>query len=402
MNPFKYEDEYISRTEFMIAIPAMIIGVTVLSLPGSIAKATLYSDGWLVILISVLMFTVMAILATKLAVLFPGQSFLSYTSYLVTKPVATIITFIYSIIAILLSAYSICSVAFISQEYLFEQTPMEVLGLLFLLVVVYAVSGSRAGIFRLNILFLPIILFVVLFIILFNIHWFEAVNFLPMFQTNFKSYIYGIKETFNTFVGYGIILFYVSMLKKHQHLSKRVIIGMSIPIVLYIAIFLTSIGVFGHALTDNLKYLIIEMSIPIVLYISIYLTSIGVFGHAVTANLKYPMIELAKRIDVPGGIFERVDAFIFTIWMMAIFNTVAITFDVAVYLLSSIFKRIEKKLLTFILSPIVFYISMFPQQIHQMETFGRMINHFTGYFTIVVIIGLLLIAKIRGVNSDAK
>src|SRR5690625_2571145 len=369
MNPFKYEDEYISRTEFMIAIPAMIIGVTVLSLPGSIAKATLYSDGWLVILISGVMFTVMAILATKLAVLFPGQSFLSYTSYLVTKPVATIITFIYSIIAFFLSAYSICSVAFIFQECLFEQTPVEVLGLLFLLVVAYAVSGSMAGIFRLNILVLPIILFFGLFIILFSIHWFEAVNFLPMFQTNFKSYIYGIKETFNTFVGYGIILFYISMLKKHQHLSKRVIIGMSIPIVLYIAIFLTSIGVFGHA---------------------------------VTANLKYPMIELAKRIDVPGGIFERVDAFIFTIWMMAIFNTVAITFDVAVYLLSSIFKRIEKKLLTFILSPIVFYISMFPQQIHQMETFGRMINHFTGYFTIVVIIGLLLIAKIRGVNSDAK
>src|SRR5690625_2680193 len=380
MNPFKYEDEYISRTEFMIAIPAMIIGVTVLSLPGSIAKATLYSDGWLVILISGVMFTVMAILATKLAVLFPGQSFLSYTSYLVTKPVATIITFIYSIIAILLSAYSICSVAFISQEYLFEQTPMEVLGLLFLLVVVFAVFGSRVWLFCLSmlfilfiffffILFLLIIFFFFFFYILFNIYLFEAVNFLPMFQTNFKSYIYGIKETFNTFVGYGIILFYVSMLKKHQHLSKRVIIGMSIPIVLYIAIFLTSIGVFGHA---------------------------------VTANLKYPMIELAKRIDVPGGIFERVDAFIFTIWMMAIFNTVAITFDVAVYLLSSIFKRIEKKLLTFILSPIVFYISMFPQQIHQMETFGRMINHFTGYFTIVVIIGLLLIAKIRGVNSDAK
>src|SRR5699024_10963731 len=290
MNPFKYEDEYISRTEFMIAIPAMIIGVTVLSLPGSIAKATLYSDGWLVILISGVMFTVMAILATKLAVLFPGQSFLSYTSYLVTKPVATIITFIYSIIAILLSAYSICSVAFISQEYLFEQTPMGVLGLLFLLVVVYAVSGSRAGIFRLNILVLPIILFIYLL----NIRWLKAIYFLQMFQKNFKSYIYEIKNTYNTFVGYGIILFYVTMLKKHQHLSKRVIIGMSIPIVLYIAIFLTSIGVFGHA---------------------------------VTANLKYPMIELAKRIDVPGGIFERVDAFIFTIWMMAIFNTVAITFD---------------------------------------------------------------------------
>src|SRR5699024_9462259 len=205
------------------------------------------------------------------------------------------------------------------------------LGLIFLIVVLYCVSGSMAGIFRLNILFLPIILFVVLFIILFNIQWFEAVNFLPMFQTNFKSYIYGIKETFNTFVGYGIILFYVSMLKKHQHLSKRVIIGMSIPIVLYIAIFLTSIGMFGHA---------------------------------VTANLKYPMIEVTKLIVVQGGIFERVDSFIVIIWMMAIFNTVAITFDVAVYLLSSIFKRIEKKLLTFILSPIVFYISMFPQQIH--------------------------------------
>lgn len=369
MNPFKYSDEYISNNEFMIALPSMLIGVSVLALPSQVASVTSFSDGWISILISGVMFTIFAILGTKLAALFPNQSFLSYMSFLVTKPVAIVLTFVNVCIALFLSAFSVRSVAYISQQYLFNHTPMEVLALLFLLVVIYAVSGSRAGVFRLNVLFLPIILVVFLFVGIMNIKWIEAENFLPLFQSDLKAYMKGVVETYEAFVGIGIVLFYVVIIKQPKHLTKKIITGMSIAFIFYILIFLLSIGVFGNM---------------------------------VTGNLQYPMIELAKRVDIPGGIFERIDALIFTIWIMAIFNTVALSLDAGVFLLSSIFKQINKRILTFILSPIVYYVAMFPQQVDQVKKTTSIASQIISYFTFALILSLLLIAKIRGVSSCDK
>src|SRR5690625_1552851 len=214
MNPFKYSDEYISSNEFMIALPSMMIGVSVLSLPSEVASVTKFSDGWISILVTGVIFTLFAVMGVKLASLFPDKSFFDYTSFLVTRPVAIVLVFINVFIALFLSAYSVRSVAYISQQQLFDQTPIEVLGLLFLLVIIYAVSGSRAGIFRLNILFLPIILGAILFVGLFNIQYFDLPNFLPVFKTTPKEYWLGMVESLEAFIGFGIVLFYVVMIKK--------------------------------------------------------------------------------------------------------------------------------------------------------------------------------------------
>lgn len=367
MNPFKYSDEYISSNEFMIALPSMMIGVSVLSLPSEVASVTKFSDGWVSILVTGVIFTLFAVMGVKLASLFPDKSFFDYTSFLVTRPVAIVLVFINVFIALLLSAYSVRSVAYISQQHLFDQTPIEVLGLLFLLVIIYAVSGSRAGIFRLNILFLPIILGAILFVGLFNIQYFDPPNFLPVFKTTPKEYWLGMVESLEVFIGFGIVLFYVVMIKKPVKLTKKVVIGVSIPIVIYIMIFLTSIIVFGNI---------------------------------VTSQINYPIIALSKRVDIPGGIFERIESLFFTIWIMAIFNTVTIALDVAVFLLSSVFKQINKKILTFILSPIVYYIAMFPQQVDQVKKAGSIASQFTALFTCVLTIVLFVIAKIRGVKNN--
>lgn len=367
MNPFKYSDEKISDRELMIAIPSVIIGVGVLSLPREIANVTLFSDGWISILIAGIFITFITILGMKVAELFPGKSFLSYTSHLVTKPIALLFLLIVIVISLFFCAYSTRYIAYIAQQYLFEHTPMEVIALSFILVVVYAVSGSRAGLFRLNLLFLPIILFVFLLVGVFNVTWIERNNFLPMFQTDLQGYLLGIKETFTAFLGFEIVLIYTMLINRPKKLTKKVIIGMSIPILFYIMIFLMTIGIFGYR---------------------------------VTANLEFPTIELAKRVDIPGGILERIDPFVFSVWTMTIFTTAAILLDVIVLLLSSLFKKISKKMLTFILSPIVYYISMFPQQIDHVQTATSIVSVIATYSLIAIVIILFIMTKIRGVKKS--
>lgn len=367
MNPFRYSDENIDEREFMLAFPSVMIGVTILAMPSDIAEATSYSDGWISILLAGVIFMVFAILAVKLSNTFPDQSFYAYASFLVTRPIAIIISFIFIISGIVIVGYIIRSLAFISQQYLFDRTPIEVLGLSFLLVVIYAVSGSRAGLFRLNVMFLPIILFVFLFVGLFNIQHLESSNFLPLFQTELKDYVKGTVNSFEAYIGFAIGLFYLCFIRKKKRLTKKVIIGTSIPIIFYLFIFLFSIGIFGNTVTENLMF---------------------------------PTVELAKRIDIHGAIFERIDAFIFTIWIMAIFTTTAIMLDISVLLLSSMFKKAKKRMITFILSPIVFYISMFPQQIDEVQKLASITSQIYVYFTFLVIIGLIIVAKIRGGNTS--
>src|SRR5699024_12700681 len=115
MNPYKYSDEKINDVELMIAFPSIIIGIAILSLPRDVALATLYSDGWVSILLAGIFFTFIAIIAAKLAATFPNKSFYDYTAYLVTKPVAIGLVFINVVFGLFLSSYSASSISFISH-----------------------------------------------------------------------------------------------------------------------------------------------------------------------------------------------------------------------------------------------------------------------------------------------
>lgn len=91
MKSFKYGDEKISDREIMIAIPSIVISVGILSLPRDLATTSVASDGWIVILVSGVLAVLITWLLAKLAVGFPNQSFFTYTSTILSKPVAIVI-----------------------------------------------------------------------------------------------------------------------------------------------------------------------------------------------------------------------------------------------------------------------------------------------------------------------
>jgi len=348
----------------MFAFPSVIIGISILSMPASIAEATSFSDGWIPILIAGIMATLLALLAVHVTSYFPGKPFLEYAPTLVTKPIAFLVALVLIISHIILAGFITRSVAYIAQQYLFERTPMEVLALIFLLVVIYAVAGSRIGLFRLNMLFLPIILFIFIFVGIFNLNSMEIANFFPLFKTNMKGYAIGIKEAFIAYMGFGLGIFYVFMIKKPFKMTKKVIMGMSISILFYLFIFLSSIAVFNNT---------------------------------VTSNMSLPTLGLALRVDIPGAVFERIDAFVYTIWIMAVFNTVTITYDIAVLILKSMFPKRKKSTIVFIIGPIIFFIGMFPKSMDFMNHLLYGINIFYSIFISSLIILFYIIIKWKGI-----
>lgn len=356
---------YLSKLEFTIALPSVIIGLSILSLPASLANITSNSDGWVVIVIAGGIATIFALLAVHIAAHFPEQPFFKYASTLVTKPIAIIIALLYMVALIIVNAYTTRTVAYIAQEFLFERTPMEVLGLIYLLVVIYAVTGLRIGLFRLNLMFFPIILIVFLLTGAMNAKWFSVANYLPLFKTSLEDYGKGTLEVLYGFAGMGIGLFYICMMEKPVQMTKSVLGGMGITIFFYIVIFLVAIGVWGND---------------------------------VTANIRLPALELARIVDIPGGLFERVDAFVYTVWMMGVFNTVTIVYDMAVILWMSVFKRHSKPVVVFVMAPVIFFIGMLPKSMDIVYKLTREATIFTLIMTTSIIILFYIMIKWKGIS----
>ncbi|WP_258871851.1 spore germination protein [Virgibacillus dokdonensis] len=361
MYQFKYADDKISDNELMITIPSVTIGVGVLSLPSLIAEDTIGSDGWIPLLGAGSLFVALAWLIVKVASMYPNQPFISFASLLVSKPIATIITILLALQGIFITAFVLRIIADLAKEYLFDRTPVEVISLSFLLVVSYAVSGSRAGLFRLNMMFFPIIIFIIVFVGIFSINWYDASNFLPAFQTDLQGYLKSTRNSLFSLTGLFVLFFYTSLVRKPDKAPKKAVYGM------------TMVSIF---------------------YIFIYFMCIGVFGYAGTANVNYPIVEIAKEVEIPGGFFERFDSIFFVIWIMAVFNTVTMAFDSSLYALKSVFNLKKIHYILF-LTPVLFFVAMIPKDVIDVREFGDFVSLYGLVITTLTAIVLFIIASVK-------
>jgi spore germination protein len=367
MKTFEYGDQEIGQKEIVVTTASMIVGYGVLTMPRQIAKVTSGVDGLISIFTAGLIALFGAWMAAKLAARFPQQSFFDYTSKIVTKPVAYSLSALFALYSILFASYEVRGVANIAKHYLFDRTPVEVLTLYFLLVVIYAASGSRVAIIRLNALFMPIVFGVAVLVLFMNIGYLKMEHIKPFFSTNFSGYLAGMKSTIFSFLGFEVLLFYVSMMNQPQKAMKGAIIGTSIPLLYYLAS---------------------------------YFFVIGVFGDATTATILYPGVEIAKEVEAPGGFFERFESFSYTVWVMTQFNTALMFVDLSVICLQTLFKKKKKQGIIFVLAPIIYLCAMFPQNVDQFGKYGDWISYFGLVLAFFLPSLLFLIAKIRRVKGN--
>ena len=367
MRIYKEQAEFINDRDIMFAVASNIISVTVLFLPRYIADKTIAADGWLTILFGGIIAIVLGWLLAKIASSFPNQPFLSFASYLVTKPVAIIISIFFIFQYIAISSFQIREMATLSHEYLFDRTPLEVVCLAYILVVIYAVSGSRAAIFRLNILFFPFVIGGLLLLIIFPLGAVKLENLLPIFETDLNGIVQGTTSSLNALLGFSIVLFYIALVKKPQQTAKMTVLGILWPFFFIIVIFIVCIGVFGNV---------------------------------TTSNLYYPVFELSKTVSNPANFIERFDSVLFIIWTLIVFTTSLMAFDIAVMLLNSIFKKTSKMTIIFILSPIIFFLAMLPSNYIEINKIAKYMAYIEIAFIVFVIFLLGVMLLIKGVKTN--
>lgn len=354
---------FLSDRDILIAVITNVIGVATLSLPRLIAADTNSADGWIAIALGGGIAGTLAYIISKIASSFPNRSFLSFASDLISKPLAVFITILFTLQFMVIASFQVREISALAHQYLFDQTPREVISLTFLLVVVFAVSGSRAGIFRLNMLFLPFTIGGLLALILLPVAFMHPENVLPIFHTDFKGYLKATYTTVGSLTGFGIVLFYIALVKNPKNTPKMAVRGM-----LVVTFF----------------------------NILLYIICIGTLGNLTTANLFFPTFDLSRSVQIPGSFFERFDSILFVVWTTIVFTTALMAFDLAVMTLMMLFKKLRRIRVIFALSPILFFISMLPKDYLELTR----ISSFMNSFSIILIVGVTILLgvayKVKG------
>lgn len=314
-------NEKIQPKEMAITVSSFIVGIGILVAPRTIAGNTLSIDGAFCYLIAGMVTLVFAWIIAKLASRFPDQMFYSYTASILSKPVAFVLTFLAGLYYLIMTIYITRSIADMAKHFLFDRTPVYIIVLLFLFVIVYAAFGSEASIIRLHVLFFPIVLVTLLFVLVMNIGFLKVDNLMPVFVTPLPRFLSGTTECLYSLMGADIMLFYLSRMKQPERGVRAGMIGVVIPTLLFMLI---------------------------------YLFLIGVFSRDVIRVLGYPTIELAKEIQVPGEFFERFESVFLSIWIMTIFNTASTSLNLAQLAFSSLFPRMQKSTMLLTLSPLIY------------------------------------------------
>ncbi|CAG7627740.1 Spore germination protein YndE [Paenibacillus solanacearum] len=339
MKVFEYGDREINASELFFSVSSMILGMGILTLPRGLTKTVPSSDGWMTIVLAGLLSIGFVWVLMTLATRFPNETIVEFSRTLVGKHAAWGLSVLLFIAFFMFTSYEVRGAAEVAKQYLFRRTPVEVIGLAFFLVVIYAACGTRVGVIRLNVLFLPFVLGVFVLVIVMNLGSVRLEHLQPVFVSNWKQMFSGIWESLFSFFGFEIVLFYAALLNRPAKAVKAAIWGVTTPMLLYVLLFLFVIGVFSPA---------------------------------ATAELQYPTVELAKEIEVPGAVLERFESFFFTIWLMTLFNSAAMSLDICSYIMCRLVGARKRLNVILSLAPVMFVLSFIPRDLHEFSSFGKL------------------------------
>lgn len=85
---------------------------------------------------------------------------------------------------------------------------------------------------------------------------------------------------------------------------------------------------------------------------------------------------------------------------MAIFNTTAMAFDIAVYALNSLFRKVDKHKFVFTLAPVIFLIAFIPQNTESVRSYDSVLNYFALSFSLFLLLLFVTVQKTKGVKGN--
>lgn len=336
----------ISDYGIFATVVVTVVGVGIFSYPREITNAV-GTDGWLMTIIGGLISLLLSLLIYKIIKDNEYDNFYE----MLKNNLGVFLGFVFGIVFVFHAIFtlSIGMRVFIEviKMYLLHNTPTEFLIVVTILVGIYIVRGDLGVLLKFNeiafwLMFLPIII-----VLIFTLNNVDFSNILPIFNNEFKKYIYSINTTIYSFQGFEVLYVLLPFAKKSETIKKTIIKS-----IVFITFF----------------------------YILIVIFTIAVFSKEQTKILLWPTITMITSIDIPGAFIERWQGVVMSMWILFYFTTFINYLYIASDVLKSIFNLRDVKISSALLIPFIYAIALFPKNIS--ELYGISKKYVPIFFTI--------------------
>ena len=361
----KNDDRVSTWQMFIISISAMN-AIEVLIFPRELA-IDVGPDGWIPLLGGHLAAAVGLLVIIKLGLMYPEETFADYTPRIVGRYLGFGFVSLAVVFWILVTARITREFGDFIKMGILNDTPIEIIILALLVVSVYLVRHGIEPIARaLEILF-PI--FMAIFGFLFVLVFTEAdfSNLRPFFQSDIPSLAMASLDTAIGLEGKEVII----MLLPFMAVSKDA--------------YKASFGALG---------------LNLVLRLVLFAMTIAAFGTELTKTLVYPVQALSASPTIPGAFFGRLDVIFISLWVTIAFSSVVVFYYLAALALSRLLKFREHSFMVLPYLPVIFLLSLIPQNVVQIEEFSDVVSLLFGTLAYGIPLVLLITSYIRGTHKQ--
>ena len=357
-----HNNDNISSSQLRNIIILTIVGSGVLTLPRELVEEV-GTDGWLLLILGALASMVITFLHGYIVRAFPKKSYFEILSITLTKPVAYLVFIVFFVYLIGISGFIVRIFGEVVKMFLLPRTPIEVIIITILGVVAYSTRKGVEPLGRIAEILLPIV--IVLALVLFTLTFANADlgRLLPAMRTPPMDFIRSIPSVFFTFAGYELLLIFAFFLNKRE---------------------------------DSVKIGSQAILVVLVFYMVLNFSVLSNFGAYQIQHLVWPTISVFKAIEFPGAFIENVEVLVMAIWVFAIFTTLVPLYLGGTITLSNMFKVREHNYFVLPLLPIVYFMSLFSDNLPQVYEQLGLFSRYTVYtVSLVTPILVLLSMKIR-------
>lgn len=362
----KYGTGEISSGQCYIMLISMMVGTGILGLARSVAEVS-KQDAWISVLLNGVGISFIVGLIVLIISKFPDDTFLQFTSTLLSKPIAFIIVFLYGIYATLTTSLIIRFLCEMVGTWFLPRTPSFVVSLIIVLTLIYITKDGLTLVGRFN----EIVVFSIIpYILLIFPSLTEAslLNLRPVGGSGFVNIIKGITPSFYAFAGYEVILIiYPYVANKNK---------------------------------NNLKYSVLSIIFVTLLYTSIVASQISLFGYQEIAHILYSFINYLDVLDFP--VIERIEIFFTFFWTFAVLGTITIQYTAGCIAFQSTLKTKKINAFVYLLAPIVFVLSLLPKNSVQVVSLSEMIGKANIGFGVIlpILLFFMYLVKRKRVNNE--
>lgn len=360
------QNNKISMRQVEILIILNLFSNTSLILP-RVASEIAAGDGWIIVIGGALIAMVYVLIITALVKMFPNQNIVEYTETIFSKPVGIIIGIIFLVKLIILAGLEIRVFGELVKQTLLRDTPIEFIVISMLFVVAYLTRKGYEARARMGELLIFIVVIPLIVIFLYAVPDIKLYNLSPMFVMKAENFMYGSFFMSLAYSGIELLLLSTPFVLKPNRLPKAAIGGVAF------------VGV---------------------LNVLICILTIGSYGSTVTSRQIWPVMSMMQAIRLPGGLIQRQDALMVSFWIMTVFLLINAYLFFSGMLIKKIASLKEQNFLILPLLPIVYLISLMPDNIVETyEWLTFMTRYVSLLFLLPIPLILLVAAKVKGMGK---